>query len=62
MHIEVKDWDKVISVIPAICEDGIYCLSIAFNDEEVCTYGYKSRTHFIEDLHQFKYRGKEVRE
>lgn len=49
MFVEVKDWDKAISIVPAINEGGVYTISVTFEGDEVMTYGYKDRDKFLMD-------------
>lgn len=48
MNIEV-DWDKVMDLEYNIEGDGIYSISIMFEDGEALTYGYTSQKKFLID-------------
>ena len=48
MNIEV-DWDKVLDLEYNIEGDGIYSISIIFNNGDALTYGYISQKRFLKD-------------
>lgn len=48
MYIDI-DWDKVIGVQYHIEGDGIWSISIGFDNGEACTYGYTDLKSYMKD-------------
>ena len=48
MNIEI-DWDKVVDIEYHIEGDGIYSISIMFNDNQALTYGYSNQKDYLKD-------------
>lgn len=48
MNINI-DWNKVIDVEYHIEGDGIWSISVAFDNGQACTYGYTNMKDYLRD-------------
>ena len=59
MNIDI-DWNKVIDVEYNIEGDGIWSITILFNDGEAVTYGYTDMKKYLKDCTEIAERRKNV--
>ena len=48
MHIDI-DWSKVVDIEYHIEEEGIWSITMLFNDNEAVTYGYTNLKDYMRD-------------
>ena len=49
MRVDIKDYKDIDRIIPSIEGDGMWTISILFNDDTCMVYGYLDRKEFAKD-------------